>query len=338
MTDLTVPINLVEELWNSSIYGIPEGHLCEVYSGWCAVIVQEGNILYVLPPNTYLLTRDTFPLLPYLMPQPGMPPMLRGTIYLIRTEDVTLFWEQPMVSKAHWTHGASLENIRGRYSVRILNPPQFITAVYRRLYEAAVESGKTGLYQGLFQSSQPTMDPTLAAASQLSAEANRFAAPLLAKAISAMEIKLRYGKRTLTQDLETVQNEIGTIIAPHLNAGGVQLQLLTIDGVSERASVPCEACGSDALPTGKVVFSSNISLFVVRFMRSNSGCFCTLCALKYFFQHTTITVFAGWWGVIGAILSPILIGSNCVNMGKSLLRFRKPSPNPVPDSDIPRLR
>jgi len=147
MTDMTVPTNLVEELWTSSLYGLPEGHVFEVRPGWCAVIVQEGNVLYVLNPNSYLLTRDTFPLLPNLPTQPGMQPMLRGTIYLVCTEDVTLSWEQPMVSKARWTEGASFENVRGRYRVRVLHPPQFVTAVYRRLYEATLENRPSGLFQ-----------------------------------------------------------------------------------------------------------------------------------------------------------------------------------------------
>jgi hypothetical protein len=175
------------------------------------------------------------------------------------------------------------------------------------------------------------------AVTHLAAEANRFAAPMLVRALSVMEIKSRNTPGPMLQNPEVAQGEIGTMIAPHLNADGVHLQFLTVDGVSARASVPCEACGTTARPTGQVTFSSNISLFVVRFMRSRKGCFCVLCALKYFFEHTGITLVAGWWGVIGCFISPILIGSNCVNLGKSLFRFRMPYSPPVPVSESPRL-
>ncbi len=334
MTDISIPVNLVEELWTSSIYGIPEGHTLDVRTGWCAVIVQDGSILYVLNPYAYLLTRENFPLLQPLPFQQGSQPMLWGTIYLIRTEDVVLFWEQPITRKARWSEGASFENVRGHYGVRGTNPPQFLTAIYRRLYASGAESGGTRS----FQLSRPNTDAGQFATRHLATEANRCAYPMLERALSVMEIKSRHTPGSILQNPEAAQSEIGNIIAPYLSADGVDLQFLTIDGVSPRASIPCEACGSDARPTSQVSFSSNISLFVVRFMRSRRGCFCAFCACKYFLEHTAITLVAGWWGVIGCLLSPILIGSNIVNLSKALFRFRMPHSPPILEPESPRLR
>ena len=333
MADMNVSASLVEELCTSSIYGIPEGHTLDVRPGWCAVIVQDGTILYVLNPHVYWLTRDAFPLLQPLPIQPGTQPMLRGTIYLICTDDVVLAWELPMVRKARWSEGASFENVRGRYGIRVTNPPQFLTSVYRRLHESASQSGVTRS----FQLTQPNPNAGRGVVTFLAAEANRFASPFLEKALRVMEIKSRPEKGPMMPDPGAAQNEIGHMIAPHLNANGAQLLFLTVDSVSGRASVPCEACGSDARPTGQVSFNSNISLFVVRFMRSRQGCFCVLCAGKYFLEHTGITLVAGWWGVIGCLISPILIGGNIVSMGKSLFRIRRPHTPLAPVSESPRL-
>src|SRR5271154_7157097 len=71
----------------------------------------------------------------------------------------------------------------------------------------------------------------------------------------------------------------------------------------------CEACGISA-PTKHVSFYQNIGALVLRFTRSIQGNLCKPCIHKYFWEFTSITLFAGWFGIISFIITPFLILNN----------------------------
>jgi hypothetical protein len=71
----------------------------------------------------------------------------------------------------------------------------------------------------------------------------------------------------------------------------------------------CQACGISA-PTKHVSFYQNIGALVMRFSRSIQGDLCKPCIHKYFWEFTSITLFAGWFGIISFIITPFLILNN----------------------------
>ena len=64
-----------------------------------------------------------------------------GAVYLVRTGDLMLTWEQPVLGAGGWNVGDSCEMVGGRYALRVMNPTQFLQTIYRRLHDENLESG-----------------------------------------------------------------------------------------------------------------------------------------------------------------------------------------------------
>src|SRR5689334_16911368 len=74
----------------------------------------------------------------------------------------------------------------------------------------------------------------------------------------------------------------------------------------------CQLCGADA-PTKYVTFMQNIGVIVMRFHSTTRGHLCRRCIDSTFWTKTLITLFAGWWGIISVIFTPIILVTNVVN-------------------------
>ncbi len=321
MSNILTSVDFVQELWMSSTNGLPQGETLDVPMNSCALIVHNGGIFYVLEPNRYLLTADNFPLLKPRRASKGLPPMLEGTLYLIRTDDINnIPWEQSVITTAHWYEGAPYEIVKGQYGVRIVNPPQFFQSIYSRLKATATETAP----MKSFRLARPEADAKEFVATNLVAEANLFVSPILENTLLLALHKHNRPQEPITSHQETLQNEIGSLLAPKIEAHGVHILSFSVDSIATPASLPCQSCGSNERPTSNLGFYSNVSLLVVRYMRVQKGYFCSRCALKYFLGYTALTLVMGWWGLIGLFISPVFIIMNLVNMSKALLCYRRP--------------
>ena len=61
----------------------------------------------------------------------------------------------------------------------------------------------------------------------------------------------------------------------------------------------CEKCGGHS-EVQFVTFQQNIGLFVIRFPSQFQGNLCQKCIHLTFWKMTTISLVAGWWGIISA--------------------------------------
>jgi hypothetical protein len=71
----------------------------------------------------------------------------------------------------------------------------------------------------------------------------------------------------------------------------------------------CQACGINA-ETKYVELYQNVGVLVMRFGKSIKGELCRDCISKHFWEMTLITFFAGWWGMISFVLTPIFLINN----------------------------
>src|SRR5947209_3050636 len=74
----------------------------------------------------------------------------------------------------------------------------------------------------------------------------------------------------------------------------------------------CQACGVEA-PTQKVMFVQHVGAIVMFFHKRISGLMCRNCVKRYFGEYTLITLFAGWWGVISVLATPVVLLINIAN-------------------------
>jgi hypothetical protein len=83
----------------------------------------------------------------------------------------------------------------------------------------------------------------------------------------------------------------------------------------------CQACGKTG-PTHYVEFQQNIGLVVLRLHRAVKGRLCAPCVRQQFGSMTTVTLIAGWWGVISFFLTPIILIGNVVQYLGARKAFR----------------
>lgn len=99
----------------------------------------------------------------------------------------------------------------------------------------------------------------------------------------------------------------------------------------------CQLCHA-AAPTRQVTLSQNVGLVILRFYSASQGQLCRNCIDREFWRRTLITAFFGWWGVISAIFTPLILAANVAAYGASLRMPREGPPGPwVPTADDERF-
>ena len=319
MSEELTPDNLIEELWESATNGIPTGNELEVPANFSAIIILKGEVLYVLAPNRYLMLSDHFPLLKARRGNKNSQPRLDGAVYLILTDSPSRKeWERPLIISKRWNEGLTYKTIHGNYFLRVVNAPQF----YQNLISGLKVSTSNATPMQSFRLSRPKEDIQRFIDSQIISQGNSLIPALLGSAVpDALQEQLL--KENLgTADKESVQNQIGTLFAAELIQYGIQLESFSINFISAQSPYPCESCAGNDRPTKSLCFLANVSLIIVRWTIVKKGCFCNACALKFFLGQTGLTLVAGWWGLIGFIVSPFLIIYNIFNIIKSFTCYK----------------
>ena len=93
-------------------------------------------------------------------------------------------------------------------------------------------------------------------------------------------------------------------------------------GQQRHVSATCTRCGTNA-PTELCSFSQNVSAMFTRRHAVYTGYFCRRCASGIFLKCTITTLFGTWWGVIGALVGPVILISNVTEYAKTSLSLRR---------------
>ena len=102
---------------------------------------------------------------------------------------------------------------------------------------------------------------------------------------------------------EAIRAASGQAVAQWLSSVGVQCTVFDLDTVAESDRNPCVGCGSRVAPTGYGNFHHTTSLVYLRFMAQKEGNFCAPCAWKISAGYNSVMLAAGWWGIIGRIVT-----------------------------------
>jgi hypothetical protein len=98
----------------------------------------------------------------------------------------------------------------------------------------------------------------------------------------------------------------------------------------------CQLCQA-RVPTKDVTISQNVGLVILRFYSATQGQLCRACIGKEFWRRTLITWFFGWWGIISAIFTPLILAGN---VGSYLAALPMPHEGPegpwIPTEDEKR--
>lgn len=70
-------------------------------------------------------------------------------------------------------------------------------------------------------------------------------------------------------------------------------------------------------------FKENISYFFERNERTFVGRLCFCCMTRIFCEFSLKTLIGTWWGIIGALLGPAILGSNMMEYVKNSYKFMK---------------
>jgi hypothetical protein len=111
-----------------------------------------------------------------------------------------------------------------------------------------------------------------------------------------------------------VQYQAQNPIEAWMQQVGLKLEGFSVEDMPAPERAPCRCCQSLTAPTAHAKFHRNISLFYVRYHTSEEGNYCLPCGFKTGFRDNAIMLICGWWGIIGAIVTPFLIIGNTYSM------------------------
>lgn len=321
MSEVTTQFKLIEELWMSSQYGIPQGEIIDVQAGSIGLIVRNGETLYRLAPNHYLLSDEYFPGLKLNRSFNGQKPAYDAIYYSLCTDPLEpISWELQFVSKSSVKEGASFTSLQGTYEIRVSDPSLFFQRVSSELQADA----KNINLEKSFQLTNARKQQDKFVADNIAAKSESVVTSLITAALATVMSNQNIVVITQKTDLDSMKKELFDLIKSEMESYGMTLISLTVDSISAIQSLPCQICFQNDSPVAYVGFYSNVSLFIVRYYSQHIGYFCTTCSLKKFFSMTGVTLLMGWWGIIGAIISPFLILFNLFNLCKLALCRRMP--------------
>ena len=96
----------------------------------------------------------------------------------------------------------------------------------------------------------------------------------------------------------------------------------------------CEHCGRRA-PTAPVSFHQHIGLLILGDHRLAAGHFCRICVDRTFRRTTLVTALLGWWGVLSALVTLVVLP---LNVARYLRARSLPPPDPSAQPDPAAVR
>ena len=280
------------ELHPETVSGLRLGSRLNIPEGAAGVAAKDGRTLDVLPPGDYFLEAPLFPLtLQALRVKPGaaLPDgPLPAALFLVQTGTAwTVPWRCQAILSKNPAHGLTYTTLTGRAAVQVSDPARFCGAV--------LAAGGSALGTGQATTAQVT---------QQFLETNLQA--LAAASVPALNIPPEQAEGAA----EAIRTAAGQASAGWLQSVGLHCTAFDLDSVAPARRTPCVVCKSSTVPTGYALFQRVISLVYVRFTARKEGNFCVPCAWKTSAAFNSVLLVAGWWGLIGLVLTPVYFFSN----------------------------
>ncbi len=309
----------------TAIAGLPVGSTISVPPAHVAVVVYRGHPLDVLQGGTYSATPASLPLLSAKVKmQTDTAHTVDATVYLVRTGRVGgVLWQQDVAVSRSRPHGLAFCMMRGRASLRVVDPAVFIAAMLGWARNAAAQQGSEA--QRAF--------PTLTGDGQRQA---LFARANLAEMVTALlpanlgawvgeaVAGLKLSPEQAAMAREQVRAASQAAVTTRLRSLGIECFELTVDAIDAPRRSACAVCGSETAPTAYALLRRNVSLFHVRYETRREGNFCVPCAVKTALAFNATMLVVGYWGYIGMALTPVYSVLNLYHLGGVLFGRKLP--------------
>jgi len=138
-------------------------------------------------------------------------------------------------------------------------------------------------------------------------------------------LKMKVDPSQVENARSAIHANAGQAIAAWASQRGASLTDFSANTIGETRRAACQSCKSNSAPTGYAIFRRTISAFYVRFGSTREGNFCVPCAWKISAHENCIMLVAGWWGVIGLVLTPVYMVLNIGNLIGVLTAKRFPA-------------
>jgi len=285
------------ELHPATAGGLMLGSYLDVPEGAVGVVVKDGRPLDVLPSGSHLLDAALLPLtMPALKIRPGaVPPSpLPAALFLVQTQSPwTVPWRCPALLSKNAQFGMTYTTLAGRAAVQVSNPAMFCGAV--------LAAGGSNLATGAATMPQ-VIDGFLRGNLQA----------LAAAAVPPLNIPPEQAPAAS----EAIRTAAGHGAAGWLSSVGLHCTAFDLDSVAPPSRTPCVVCKSTTAPTGYGLFMRNISLLYLRLTAKKEGNFCVPCAWKTASAFNGVMLVAGWWGLIGLVLTPVYFFQNLYHLSR----------------------
>ena len=282
-----------------TVYGLRLGSRLIIPEGAAGVVAKDGRTLDVLPPGEYFLEAPLFPLtLQALKVRPGTVPEspLPAALFLVGTGTPwTVPWQCQAILSKNPAYGLTYTTLTGRAAVQVSDPARFCGAI--------LAAGGAALGTG---------EATTAQVTQQFLESNLKL--LAASSVPGLSIPPEQAA-TATEAIRTAAGHAG---AGWLASVGLHCTAFDLDSVAPPRRTPCVVCNSLTAPTGYALFQRNISLLYLRYTARKEGNFCVPCAWKTSAAFNGVMLVAGWWGLIGLVLTPVYFFSNLYYLSRVL--------------------
>ncbi len=275
-----------------TVYGLRLGSRLVVPEGAAGVIAKDGKTLDVLPPGDYFLEGPLLPLtLHALKVRPGavLPDgPLPAALFLVQTRVAwTVPWRCQAILSKNLAHGLTYTTLAGLATVQVSDPARFCGAI--------LTAGGAALGTG---------EVTTAQVTQQFLQSNL--GLLAASSVEGLSIPPEQAAAAT----EAIRTASGQAAAGWLASAGLHCVTFDLDSVAPARRSACVICKSPTAPTGYALFQRNINLLYLRYTARKEGNFCTACAWKTSAAFNGVMLVAGWWGLIGLVLTPVYFFSN----------------------------
>jgi hypothetical protein len=279
------------ELHPATASGLVLGSSLAVPEGAAGVVVKDGRPLDILPSGSHLLEPSLLPLtMQALKIRPGtVPPSpLPAAVFLVQMASPwTVPWRCQALLSKNPASGMTYTVLAGRVTVQVSNPALFCGAI--------LKAGGSNLATGA-----ATMPQVI----------EGFLRGNLQALAAGAVMPLNLPPEQATSATEAIRTAAGHAAAGWLASVGLHCPAFDLDSVAPPSRTPCVICKSPTAPTGYALFQRNISLLYLRFTAKKEGNFCVPCAWKTAGAFNGVMLVAGWWGLIGLVLTPVYFCQN----------------------------
>ena len=221
---------------------------------------------------------------------------LPAALFLVRTGTAwTVPWQCQAILPKNPAHGLTYTTLAGRAAVQVSDPARFCAAI--------LTAGGAALGTGEATAAQVTP---------------QFLESNLKLLASSSVQSLNIPPEQAAAATEAIRTAAGQASAGWRASVGLHCTAFDLDSVAPARRTPCVVCKSVTAPTGYALFQRVISLVYIRFTVRKEGNFCVPCAWKTSAAFNGVLLVAGWWGLIGLVLTPVYFFSNLYYLSRVL--------------------